>query len=266
MNRIKIQCPAKINLTLKILNKRSDGFHNIASIMQTINLYDYLTIFAEKDVKTEIILTGNNTDIPYNEQNLVYRASELFLKKSGIENQRIEIDIDKNIPIAAGLAGGSTDGAGTLFGLNKLFNSPLSLKELHELCASLGSDLNVCLTGGKLQTSGRGEIITPMKFQEFSVNLIKPLTLGISAKEAYVKFSQKKGENKPDRDKFVNDLEWAVLDDYKELQFIKNTYKTSTMTGSGSTYYSLEEEFKPHNGYWVKNGLHAISHGVRVYK
>lgn len=153
MNSITVNCPAKINLTLEIVNKREDGFHNIKSIMQTISLYDTLIIkVGEGD--GEILLSGNSSEIPYNEKNLVYRAAELFYRETGINNVRTEIYIDKNIPISAGLAGGSSDAAGTIFGLNELLGHPL--KTIHKLCETLGSDLNVCLEGGSILATSRG--------------------------------------------------------------------------------------------------------------
>lgn len=264
MQNIKVQCPAKINLTLKVINKREDGFHNIESIMQTINLFDYLTISVEDSSENQILLSGNNTEIPYNEKNLVYKAGKLYLKKTGITDKKITVYIDKNIPVSAGLAGGSTNAAGMLFGLNKLCEDKLSKAELLELCAKLGSDLNFCLVGGCMMTKGRGEILEPSKYNHFKVNLIKPINLGISAKEAYTKFAKKNTENKSGRENFVNDLEWAVIDDYPELQHIKTKYPHSIMTGSGSTYYSTEEKFEEEENYWVKNNLETIDYGIRI--
>lgn len=266
MQSIKIQCPAKINLLLKVLNKREDGFHNIESIMQTIDLFDYLTINIENYSTSEILLDGNNKEIPYNEKNLVYKAAKLFLDKTNLQNKKISIYIDKSIPVSAGLAGGSTNAAGTLYGLNKIFKDILTRDELNYLCAELGSDLNVCLNGGKILATGRGEVTEPLEFEEFNVNLIKPKVLGISAKEAYTKFAELKNNSKAlkTRDNFENDLEWAVIEDYPQLQFIKNKYPKSMMTGSGSTYFSLTEEFEQEDGYWIQNGLRAIPFGVRV--
>ena len=266
MQSIKIQCPAKINLMLKVLNKREDGFHNIESIMQTIDLFDYLTINIENYSTSEILLDGNNKEIPYNEKNLVYKAAKLFLDKTNLQNKKISIYIDKSIPVSAGLAGGSTNAAGTLYGLNKIFKDILTRDELNYLCAELGSDLNVCLNGGRILATGRGEVTEPLEFEEFNVNLIKPKALGISAKEAYTKFAELKNNSKAlkTRDNFENDLEWAVIEDYPQLQFIKNKYPKSMMTGSGSTYFSLTEEFEQEDGYWIQNGLRAIPFGVRV--
>lgn len=265
MKSVKIQCPAKINLSLKVLNKREDGFHNIESVMQTINLFDYLSICLENSERLEFVLDGNNKDIPYNEKNLVYKAGKLFCDVNNISDKKISVYIDKNIPVSAGLAGGSTDATGMLYGLNILFGRINSEQEVLDMCAKLGSDLNFCYTGGRQMTQGRGEITTPLDVKGFEVNLIKPLGLGISAKEAYTKFSYKKenGLGLDSRDNFVNDLEWALIDDYKELQFIKKNYPKSVMTGSGSTYFSLDEKFKNHNGYWVRNGLKSISYGVK---
>ena len=274
MQTIKIQCPAKINLNLKVTGKLEGGFHSIESIMQTVSLYDYLTINVEDSDKTEIILSGNSSEIPYDEHNLVYKATKLYLDYSGIKNKKINIYIEKNIPIAAGLAGGSTDGAGVLYGLNKIFLYS-NAENLDQMCSKLGSDLNVCLHGGRILAQGRGEITTPLGFKEFNVSLIKPIGLGISAKEAYTKFSQK--NNTPptalratsplqgaDRRKdFVNDLEWAIIDDYPQLQYIKQKYPKSVMTGSGSTYFMIDGEFEQEERYWVKNGLKAINFGVK---
>lgn len=275
--QIKIKTPAKINLTLEVLNKRPDGFHDIQSIMQMIDLYDYLTIKVFDSDNLEIKLSGTSTEIPYDEKNLVYKAAKLFFDTTNIQNKLLEIFIEKNIPVSAGLAGGSTNAAGTLYGLNRLFDNILSNEKLHELCAQLGSDLNVCLEGGCLLATGRGEKIQKLPFRENSVSLIKPQNLGISAKEAYTKFS--KLEKKPDLDmtfkmidsikigtdvsQFLhNDLEVAVFDDYKELQKIKSLIPKAIMSGSGSTYFAIAESIPRLDGYWVKTGLRFISGGV----
>lgn len=276
--QLKVKTPAKINLTLEILNKREDGFHNIQSIMQLIDLYDYLTIDVEKSSKTKIMLSGTSSEIPYNEKNLVYKATQLFLDHTNLSGI-INIHLEKNIPVSAGLAGGSTNAAGTLFGLNKLFNEPLSKEELHKLCETLGSDLNVCLEGGCLLATSRGEVVTKLPFTNSSVSLIKPKKLGISAKEAYTKYSQL--ENKPNYDMttkmidaikigtnlkqfLYNDLETAVFNDYQELQEIKKHCPHAIMSGSGSTYFTLDNNIENIDGYWVKTGLKFIQDGVSI--
>lgn len=264
MTSIKIQCPAKINLDLKVLGKREDGFHNIESIMQTISLYDYLTISIIDSEQNEIHIEGNSKEIPYDKTNLVYKAAELFLQTAKLPPKTVLVYIEKNIPIAAGLAGGSTDAAGMILGLNILSNNILTHEQMHKVCAQLGSDINVCLQGGCLKTSGRGEQIEQLEYKKFDLNLIKPIQLGISAKEAYTKFSQKiqTQTDIESRNLFVNDLEWAVINDYAELKYIKEKYPTAIMTGSGSTYYSLQDEFTTEEGYWIKNGLTSIDKGV----
>lgn len=259
---IKIQCPAKINLTLKVLNKREDGFHNIESVMQTISLFDYLTISISPAEKLEINLSGNSSEIPYDEKNLVYKAAKLFFEEYNRENFSVDIFIEKNIPVAAGLAGGSTDAAGTLYGLNELIGRPFNRTELHKLCAKLGSDLNFCLEGGRQKATGRGEILEPLKFEEFNVSLIKPENLGISAKEAYTKFATKRAAGFLN-DNFVNDLEWGLIDEYLDLRIIKNLYPKSIMSGSGSTYFLVNSEFEKMDGCFIKNNLKAIPYGIR---
>lgn len=290
MTQIKVKCPAKINLTLEILNKREDGFHNIQSVMQTIDLFDILTINVEKNDQFEIKLSGTSDEIPYDSKNLIYKAAKLFFEKTPLATHHslLTIHIEKNIPIAAGLAGGSTDATGTLWGLNKLFNNPLSNEELHELCAQLGSDLNFCLEGGCQLATSRGEIIEKLPFQEFHLSLIKPKNLGISAKEAYTKFSElkhkpnlnmtgklvnalKSAEDSADNTSFNtnlaeflhNDLEIALIEDYPELKQIKTTYPQSLMSGSGSTFFVLEKKVDQlGDNFWLKTDLKSIPHGV----
>lgn len=276
---IKVKCPAKINLTLEILNKREDGFHNIQSIMQTIDLFDILTIKAEKSDKFEINLSGTSDEIPYDEKNLVHKAITLFFNEYKNKNYSISVYIEKNIPIAAGLAGGSTDAAGVLWGLNELLEKPYTDEELHNLCAKLGSDLNFCLEGGCQLTTGRGEVLEKLPFNQFDVCLIKPKNLGISAKEAYTKYSELKvkpnlnmtkkllesiNSSTPQiKDFLYNDLEAAVFNDYKELQEIKHAYPKSIMSGSGSTFFILDKNIENLNeNFWVKTGLKSIPYGV----
>lgn len=282
MGEIKVKCPAKINLTLEILNKREDGFHNIQSVMQTISLFDILTIKVEKSNDFKIKLSGTSDEIPYDERNLVYKAIKLFFDlplTSHFSPSTVSVHIEKNIPVAAGLAGGSTDAAGVIWGLNKLFDNVLKNEQLHELCAKLGSDLNFCLEGGCQLTTGRGEILERLPFVEFDLSLIKPKNLGISAKEAYTKFSQLK--DKPNLDmttklvdslrggsseiqKFLhNDLEVALIDDYKELKQIKTEFPDSIMSGSGSTFFVLKKEIDNiTEKFWLKTGMKSVSEGV----
>ncbi|MCQ2744066.1 MAG: 4-(cytidine 5'-diphospho)-2-C-methyl-D-erythritol kinase [bacterium] len=279
MKNIKIKCPAKINLTLEVLNRRADGFHNIKSVMQLISLYDFLNIEIGHANSNKIVLSGNSDEIPYDERNLVYKAADLYLKEVGINDCEIKIYIEKNIPISAGLAGGSTDAAGVLFGLNQLLKV-FDEEKINELCAKLGSDLNVCLNGGCVLATSRGEITKSLPVAEKAVSLIKPKYLGISAKEAYTKYSEK--SYKPQNnmtEKLIealpsnniepflyNDLEYAVFDDYIELQEIKKSYPNAIMSGSGSTYFVLEDikQSKLNKDFLLINNLHFIKTGTET--
>jgi len=258
---IKVKCPAKINLDLKIINKRPDGFHNIESTMQAIDLYDFLTVSAEIVPVTIINLSGNSDEIPYDEKNIVYKAVKEFLNYIQ-KTAQVEVFIEKNIPVAAGLAGGSTDGAGVILALNEIFDKPLNKEQMHEICAKLGSDLNFCLVGGCKKATSRGEVLEDAEFVKRNLSIIKPVNLGISAKEAYTKFTQK--EITSDRNIFVNDLEWAIIDDYEELKTIKRLYPNAIMTGSGSTFFAFDTQFEPLANYWIKNNLSTILTGCEI--
>lgn len=279
--KIKVKTPAKINLTLEVLNKREDGFHNIQSIMQTVNLYDFLTFDVQKSDKTEIILSGNSDEIPYDERNLVYKAIEKFLQKANLDNYKIEVYIEKNIPVCAGLAGGSTDAAGAFFALNKLFNNVLTQNDIEELCASMGSDLNFCLNGGCRLCTSRGEITRQLPFVEADVSIIKPKNIGISAKEAYTKFALLEdktnpdntmklvkllNENKIDENLIYNSFEKALFPDYEKLREIKNKVKNSLLSGSGPSFFVLASKLNAQfdeKEYDIFENLKTISTGVQ---
>ena len=257
MRKIKVKTPAKINLTLEVLNRREDGFHNIQSIMQTISLYDYLTFEVSENNGIEIILNGTSDEIPYNEKNLVYKAALKFLEVAKIENVKINIFIEKNIPVSAGLAGGSTNAAGTFFALNKLFDNVLSKEKIEELCASMGSDLNFCLNGGCMLCTSRGEKLENLDFEEFDLCLVKPKNLQISAREAYLAFDDLK-----EKSTMPNDLEFALLDKYNELKFLNSL--GLQMSGSGPTYFIKQSKLniKLDDNYQVIENLKAINTGI----
>ncbi len=277
MKTIKLTAPAKINLTLEVLDKRPDGYHNIKSIMQAVSLYDYLTINIEDSTQPEIILDGSSDLIPYNEKNLVHKAAVKFMDKAGITDKKISFYIEKNIPVEAGLAGGSTDAAAAFYGLNELLDKPLSCAELEELCASIGSDLNFCLHGGCALCTGRGEQIKKLPPISSPVTLIKPLGFGISAKEAYTKFAllpDKTIRNYSEklmadftRKYMHNDLETAVIKDYKQLVEIKSKLPDSMMSGSGPTFFVLKDKCQAHfnrEDFLIIEDLHFVDDGVKV--
>lgn len=278
MKNIKVAAPAKINLTLEVLNKREDGFHNIKSIMQALSLYDYLSFSAEMSDNVQISLAGNCENIPYDSKNLVYKAADLFFHSTGI-SAKLDVYIEKNIPVEAGLAGGSTDAAATLFALNELFDRPLTKDSIENLCASLGSDLNFCLNGGTAICTGRGESTIKIATPDLDVTLVKPLGFGISAKEAYTKFAAMSDEEKAvpnntekmsesfDSSLLYNSLEKAVINDYPELLEIKKCVPDSMMSGSGPTFFMLKPispvRFDKTRFLTIEN-LKSISDGVKI--
>ena len=279
MKTIKIKCPAKVNLTLEILNKRDDGYHNIKSIMHTISLYDILTIKIEEHAFNEITLSGNSDKIPYDEKNIVYKAILLYLQNCE-KNYNVSVNIQKNIPVEAGLAGGSTDAAGVLYGLNSLIKK-YSHSEIEGFCAKLGSDLNVCLNGGCVLATSRGEVTEKLPALNHPITLIKPKNLGISTKTAYGKYAKNPipksvlmtdlmvdaiKEGKPINEYLYNDLEQVLLIDYNEFKTIKNSIPNAIMTGSGSTYYVLEKELPTKLGqdYEIIENLNLIDLGVEI--
>lgn len=274
---VHVKCPAKINLTLEITGRRPDGFHNIKSVMQTINLYDFLTL---EKISEGIELCGNSTEIPYDEKNIVYKAAQKFFDASGIKGG-VKIYIEKNIPVCAGLGGGSSDAAGTLVGLNMLFDrtccaqgisrlsfqesgAPLSRARLHKICSSLGSDLNFCLEGGTKIASGRGENLESYPYQEYDVSLVKPKNLAVSAKEAYSLYAL--FENKPKSTGFLfNALEFPVIAAHPELKRFKDS--GLNMSGSGPTFFCLEKKLPDFDKTEciLIEGLKTVETGVEIF-
>lgn len=266
MNKLKLKTPAKINLTLEILGKRPDGFHEIQSVMQTVSLYDYLTIEIQEqsDNENTISLAGNNPLIPYDKTNLVCIAAEKFLRKSDISNKKINIYLEKNIPVAAGLAGGSSNAAGILSGLNQLLNYPLNNDKLSELASEIGADVNFCLWGGTKLATSKGENLEKVKTPDLNIAIVKPKNLFISAKEAYTKYAAL--ENKPkqkttqvlieeiNKDNVENisillnnGLEEAILPDYPEILEIKHMLinrgcLNAVMSGSGPSVFGIYKD------------------------
>ncbi len=282
MKEIKVKAPAKINLTLEIINKREDGFHNLKTIMHAISLYDILAFRSDVSDSIAINLYGNSDEIPYNEKNLVYKAAMAFFNKANIKGARLDVYIEKNIPLEAGMGGGSSDAAATLVALNKLYENILTDNEIDELAASLGSDINFCIKGGCAVCTSRGEVISQISPVELPVSIIKPKNFGISTKEAYSKYGELKDKTIPnateklsalikngkfDEKLLFNSFEKAYLNDYKELFTVKNEVKGSMMTGSGSAFFVLRDkinsEINPEK-YIIIENLKTISDGVEI--
>lgn len=177
-----VKAPAKINLTLDVLSKRADGYHEVEMVMTTVDLADRVGLELRED--QEIIIHSTNNFVPDDQRNLAYQAAQLIKDTYGIQ-QGVSITIDKQIPIAAGLAGGSSDAAATLKGLNELWELNLSKDQIAELGAKIGSDVPYCVYGGTAIARGRGEKIehigTPPNCW---VVLAKP-TIGVSTAAVY---------------------------------------------------------------------------------
>ncbi|ARF14237.1 4-(cytidine 5'-diphospho)-2-C-methyl-D-erythritol kinase [Sporosarcina ureae] len=176
------KAPAKINLTLDVLSKRPDGYHDVEMIMTTVDLAD--RIWLRPTMDHAITIQSSHRFVPNDRKNLAYQAADLLRKRYRLD-YGVEITLDKNIPIAAGLAGGSSDAAATLRGLNRLWELGLSLDELAVLGAEIGSDVSFCVYGGTAIARGRGEDITHLPAPPNCwVVLAKP-TIGVSTGNIY---------------------------------------------------------------------------------
>lgn len=255
---IKLNCYAKINLTLDIGAKRQDGYHDITTIMQSISLCDKVTISTNNSGK--ITLSCNVDGVPCDERNIAYKCAAAFYNAYNTECGGVHIDIDKKIPMQAGLAGGSADGAGVLKGLNLLYGEPFSQIELEEIGASVGSDIPFCIRGGTAKGEGRGTVLTSLdNMPDCFIVLVKP-PIGISTGLAYQQADKRsvippsataQMEKSLDNIKLIgrnlrNDFEDALANE--ELLSLKDRLLSfdgtlgAVMTGSGSVVYALFDD------------------------
>lgn len=253
---VKVKAFAKINFFLELLGKRSDGYHELRSVMQSVSLYDILTIRLCRTPGITLKVNKKITGRP--EDNLVYRAADIFLKKYNKQNHGLDIHLQKNIPIAAGLAGGSADCAAVLHGLNKLFKLNLKTAELAEIADQLGSDITFCLYGGTMLAEGRGEKVKPLPFVGRWAGIIIKPEFGISTADVYRQVKNIPMEQKKSlicsnfingkttlvnlTDNLNNDLFPYALNLRPELlKFIENIKKTGPaavqMSGSGPAIF-----------------------------
>ena len=160
MNIVKERANAKINLYLDVLSRTDDGFHTIKTVMHSVSLYDTVSVklISQKERRIKLFVK-NNKYLPIDSKNLAYRAAEKFLSYANIDSS-VEIVLEKKIPIAAGLAGGSSDAAAVLRAMNKLFNKPFTSKMMYKIASELGSDVPYCLYGKSALCEGKGEIMT----------------------------------------------------------------------------------------------------------
>ena len=159
MNEITLKALAKINLGLDVVRKRDDGYHEVRMVMQTIHLYDMLSV--RKSSTPGIQIRSNLSFLPVNENNLVYKAGKLLMEEYGI-TKGVTVELFKRIPVAAGLAGGSTDAAAMLYGMNRLFGLGLSIRELMERGVTIGADVPYCLMRGTALAEGIGEELSSL--------------------------------------------------------------------------------------------------------
>lgn len=207
MEQLTIHAHAKINLALDVLNRRPDGYHTVRMIMQSLSLCD--TLFIRKTEKPGINLSARNPqhfpDVTWDENNLIYKAAKLFMDTCSI-TEGVQIIIDKQIPSSAGLAGGSSDAAATLKGLNQLFGQYLSMEELQALGVKLGADVPYCIQLGTVLSEGIGEVLTPLNpAPALYCTLVKPST-SISTKYVYEHLNLEEASH-PDIDAALSALE-----------------------------------------------------------
>ena len=183
---MKVKVAAKINLMLDILKRLENGYHSLFMIMQSVDLYDTVTV--EKNNENKIIIKCDTEGVPCNEKNIAYKCAKAFFDACNIKEQGITIEIEKNIPMAAGTAGGSADGAGVLYCLNKIYKTNLTTTELAEIGSKVGADIPFSLTGGTAIALNTGNIIAPVKdLPECYIVLCKP-DQDVSTPEAYAQF------------------------------------------------------------------------------
>ncbi|MBD0409107.1 4-(cytidine 5'-diphospho)-2-C-methyl-D-erythritol kinase [Bacillus siamensis] len=254
--RILEKAPAKINLSLDVRSKRPDGYHEVEMIMTTIDLADRieLTELPENVIR----VASHNRFVPDDQRNLAYQAAKLLKERFQVK-KGVSIMITKVIPVAAGLAGGSSDAAATLRGLNRLWNLKLSVEELAELGAEIGSDVSFCVYGGTALATGRGEKIRHISAPPHCwVVLAKP-TIGVSTAEVYRRLNLQQVRH-PDVQAMIdaieeksfqkvcsqlgNVLESVTLNLHPEVAMIKNQMKrfgadAVLMSGSGPTVFGL---------------------------
>ncbi len=195
--KIKVKAYAKINLMLDIVATRTDGYHDLFMIMQSVGVYDTITV--EEIKGSKIVMTCNVDDIPLDDKNIAYKAAIAFFEHNKIKHKGLHIDIQKRIPHAAGLAGGSADGAGVLVALNEICNTGLSEKELCKIGVRVGADVPFCIVGGTLLSQGIGDVLNKVKpLRKCYILLAKP-DCGVNTGYAYNQFDVHGKEHTPDK-------------------------------------------------------------------
>ncbi len=255
--KIYEKAPAKINLSLDVLHKRNDGYHEVEMVMTMVDLADRLTM--EELPRDTIIISSQVGFIPLDEKNLAFQAAKLIKERYRV-NRGVYIHLDKHIPVAAGLAGGSSDAAATLRGLNQLWQLGIPVEELKVLGAELGSDVPFCVTGGTALATGRGERLTSIEPPpQCWVVLAKP-PINVSTADVYGRLRASEIKRHPDTSRLLdcirnqdfygmcdamgNVLEEVTLQLYPEVKQLKDAFMRLgadgvLMSGSGPTVFGL---------------------------
>ncbi|MBJ7932941.1 4-(cytidine 5'-diphospho)-2-C-methyl-D-erythritol kinase [Bacillus cereus group sp. N31] len=275
--KLLVKAPAKINLSLDVLGKRQDGYHEVKMIMTTIDLADRLELMELAEDRIEIL--SHNRYVPDDQRNLAYQAAKLLKEKFNVK-KGVSITIEKTIPVAAGLAGGSSDAAATLRGLNKLWNLGLTIDELAELGSEIGSDVSFCVYGGTAIATGRGERIEHIKTPPSCWVILAKPHIGVSTADVYGNLKLNRVTH-PNVDKMVDvinagdykgicDTVGNILEDvtfkmHPEVARIKAQMKrfgadAVLMSGSGPTVFGLvHHDSRMHRIY---NGLKGFCEQV----
>lgn len=257
MESIRLKARAKINLGLDVLGKREDGYHDVRMVMQTVGIYDRIII--TKIPENDIVIKSNLNFLPTNENNLIYRAAKL-LKDEYKFDGGVEIDLNKFIPVAAGMAGGSTDAASTLFGINKIYDLGMTQKDMMELGLKLGADVPYCVMRGTALAEGIGEKLTRLKPMPECPLLIAKPPINVSTKLVYESLDMSGEINHPDINgiieainnqdiagvaaKMGNVLEQVTIPLYPVIETIKQDMIAhgainAMMSGSGPTVFGI---------------------------
>lgn len=257
---MKIRAPAKVNLSLRVVGKRKDGYHLLDTVMAPVGLYDEITITRPKSRKTAkggLQVTCNHPLVPSGAQNLVYRAASLLLKKKGI-TAPVRIHIRKKIPVGGGLGGGSSDAAATLQGLDRLFRLGCKRREILSLAASLGADVPFFIVGRPARARGIGELLRPFdSFPRLRLVILYP-GFPVSTRWVYqhlrfgkltkaientrITFSLRDAEGL--KHLLINDLEEVAMRRYPRIAFLKDRLVQegaagALMSGSGSSVFGI---------------------------
>lgn len=256
----------KVNLGLDVLRKREDGYHEVKMIMQTVKVFDRLTFSEMSEDKIE--LSSNLSFLPVNKDNLIYRACDMIKKDYGIQTG-VRIHLDKHIPVAAGMAGGSTDAAAALVGMNKMFGLKISQDKLMEYGVKLGADVPYCIMRGTALSEGIGEVLTKLPPMPRCHILIAKPSISVSTKMVYENLHVDRLTYHPDIDGMIealragslrgitdrmgNVLETVTITRYPVIEEIKKVMlvggaMNSLMSGSGPTVFGIyEDEGKARN-------------------